>query len=417
MKTSFTPGALTPQPPLPTVGEGELSVVSPLPRTGRGAGGEGPLSGILNVDKPLGWTSHDVVGLVRRLTRQRQVGHAGTLDPLASGVLLVMVGQATRLSDYLMHGRKCYLARLRLGATTPTDDAEGEVTEARAVTGLTRERVAAALSAFRGDIEQVPPAYAAIKQGGVPVYKLARQGKEPVLAARRVRIDALALLALDGELLDILVWCGAGTYIRALARDVGQRLGCGAYLAGLRRLSSGAFGVDTAVGVQELRRLAGEGRVSKVLAPLDEAVAGWPAVITTAQQAQDVLHGNFIVDRLASRTNPFIADRSSAHASPGSAGVPPVPVDTPNEQDVRALETPASDRPRVDERSGVAMGSRNDGVDACLYGPDGVLLALARYDARRQGWQPTKVLVSPGASLSAATDAMTGTAAGTGEQA
>ncbi len=416
-------------------------MVSPLPRTGRAgwavgsaeptaqsawAGGEGPLSGILNVDKPLGWTSHDVVGLVRRLTRQRQVGHAGTLDPLASGVLLVMVGQATRLSDYLMHGRKCYLARLRLGATTPTDDAEGEVTEARAVTGLTRERVVAALSAFRGDIEQVPPAYAAIKQGGVPVYKLARQGKEPVLAARQVRIDALALLALDGEMLDILVWCGAGTYIRALARDVGERLGCGAYLAGLRRLSSGAFGVDTAVGVQELRRLAGEGRVSEVLAPLDEAVADWPVVITTAQQAQDVLHGGFIADRSSARATSGSASGSptlgSAGSSqiPGSAGGSPVPSPTqePVSSEASAARLqPIPDPPHVNDRSGVAMGARDDGADACLYGPGGVLLALARYDARRQGWQPTKVLVSPGAATGAATDAMTGTAAGAGEQA
>jgi len=409
---------LTPQPPLPTVGEGgQPSPLTPLPVRGRGVRGEGSLSGILNVDKPLGWTSHDVVGLVRRLTRQRQVGHAGTLDPLASGVLLVMVGQATRLSDYLMHGRKCYLARLRLGATTPTDDAEGEVTEAPAAPGLTRERVAAALSAFRGDIEQIPPAYAAIKQGGVPVYKLARQGKEPVLAARRVRIDALALLALDGEMLDILVWCGAGTYIRALARDVGERLGCGAYLAGLRRLSSGAFGVDTAVGVQELRRLAGEGRVSEVLAPLDEAVVGWPAVITTAQQAQDVLHGGFIVDRSAARTT---SGSAGVPQSPGSAGGSPVPGPTQGQASGAASAArpqPTPDRPRVGDRSGVSMGPRDDGADACLYGPDGVLLALARYDARRQGWQPTKVLVSPGASTGAATDAMTGTATGTGEQA
>ena len=390
--------------PLPTVGEGEPSPLTPLPRTGRAgwavgsaeprdqsarAGGEGPLSGILNVDKPLGWTSHDVVGLVRRLTRQRQVGHAGTLDPLASGVLLVMMGQATRLSDYLMHGRKCYLARLRLGATTPTDDAEGEVTEAPAAPGLTRERVAAALSAFRGDIEQVPPAYAAIKQGGVPVYKLARQGKEPVLAARRVRIDALALLALDGEMLDILVWCSAGTYIRALARDIGQRLGCGAYLAGLRRLSSGAFGVDTAVGVQELRQLADEGRVSEILAPLDEAVAGWPAVITTTQQARDVLHGNVIADSLLARASP---------ASVSNAASVVYPQTTP-------------DRPRANDGAGASVGApRDDGADARLYGPDGVLLALARYDARRQGWQPTKVFASPGAPVNAATDAMIGTA-------
>ncbi len=299
------------------------------------------MDGILNVDKPLGWTSHDVVGLVRRVTGQRQVGHAGTLDPLATGVLLVTVGAATRLSDYLMHTRKCYLARLRLGQRTSTDDAEGPVVEERPATGVTAGRVAEVLTSFLGTIEQIPPAYAAIKRDGVPAYKLARQGKAPKMAARTVRIDGLAPVDLQGDLLDLLVWCGAGTYIRALARDVGERLGCGAHLAALRRLSSGTFDVDAALGVQEIRRLAGEGRLAERLRPPDEAVASWPAIVLDDRGATAVLHGNPIDSRL----------------------------------------------PTPDSRLEPA---------ARLYARDGRLLALARYDERRRLWQPSKVFGTPG---------------------
>jgi len=296
--------------------------------------------GILNVDKPLGWTSHDVVGLVRRVTGQRQVGHAGTLDPLATGVLLVTVGSATRLSDYLMHGRKCYLARLRLGQRTTTDDAEGPVVEERPTEEVTAELAAAALASFLGTIEQIPPAYAAIKRDGVPAYKLARQGKAPEMAARTVRIDGLALVELRDNLLDALVWCGAGTYVRALARDVGERLDCGAHLAALRRLSSGTFGVDTALGVQEIRRLAGEGVLGAHMRPPDEAVAAWPAIVLDDHDAAAVLHGNPVSHR----------------------------------------PSPIAHRPASEAR---------------LYAREGRLLALARYDERREAWQPSKVFGAP----------------------
>ena len=294
------------------------------------------ISGILNVDKPLGWTSHDVVALARRLTGERQVGHAGTLDPLATGVLLVMIGAATRLSDYVMHGRKCYQARLRLGVRTSTDDGEGEVLEESPTDGVTRERVVAVLDRFRGDIQQIPPAYAAIKKGGVPAYKLARRGEAPEMAPRGVRIDGLALLHMEGDALDVLVWCGAGTYVRALARDVGAALGCGAHLAALRRLSSGAFGVDSALGVTALRALAEQGRLREQMLPLDAAVADWPALVLDEVETRAVLQGQ---------------------VAPGPAA------------------------------SGAQM--------ARLYASDGRLLALARYDAASAGWQPVKVLASP----------------------
>jgi len=304
---------------------------------------EARMDGILNVDKPLGWTSHDVVGLVRRLTGQRQVGHAGTLDPLATGVLLVTVGAATRLSDYLMHGRKCYLARVRLGQRTTTDDAEGPVVEERSTADVTAARVTAALAPFLGTIDQIPPAYAAIKKDGVPAYKLARQGKAPEMASRTVRIDGLALTGLEDGLLDMLVWCGSGTYIRALARDVGERLGCGAHLAALRRLSSGDFGVDTALGVPEMRALAADGLLYTRLRPSDEAVAAWPAVVLDDHATAAVLHGNPV---------PFRLPTSDSRLTP----------------------------------------------EARLYARDGRMLALARYDARRDMWQPGKVFGAPSVS-------------------
>jgi tRNA pseudouridine55 synthase len=294
------------------------------------------LSGILNVDKPLGWTSHDVVDLVRRLTGIRQVGHAGTLDPLATGVLLVCVGSATRLSDYLMHARKCYLARIALGSTTTTDDREGEVVERRPTSTVTRQGVVDVLSAFVGTIEQVPPAFSAIKVGGESAYRQARRGAKPELASRTVRVDGLALTELDGDMLTVLVWCGAGTYIRSLARDIGAALGCGAHLAGLRRLSSGAYSLESALSVDALRDLAADGKLQDVLAPADRAVAGWPVLVVEEPTISELVHGGII-------TTPGAG--SSGHSS------------------VRVMSV------------------------------DGRLLALAEYDPRRRGWQPRKVLI------------------------
>lgn len=290
--------------------------------------------GIFNVDKPFGWTSHNIVGLVRRLAGQRQVGHAGTLDPRATGVLLVMVGAATRLSDYLMHGRKCYLARVTLGVRTATDDGEGEIVEIRSTETVTRERVVAALGAFRGAISQLPPTFSAIKQGGVPAYRKARSGAPPQLTPREVRIEAVALTAMAGDVLDILVWCSAGTYIRSLARDLGESLGCGAHLAALRRLSSGAFTVRDAYGVGELRRLAADGALGEALWPPDVAVSTLPTVIVDTEMVDAVLHGK----------------SAPAAASSGAS-------------------------------------------EARILSADGRLLALAEFDRLTDAWQPRKVLV------------------------
>ena len=286
--------------------------------------------GMINVDKPWGWTSHDVVSLVRRLTGLRRVGHAGTLDPRATGVLVVMIGEATRLSEQLARGRKCYLARIRLGVTTSTDDGDGEVLATCPADNISVDMIAETLPRFLGEVMQTPPTFAAVKQQGVPAYKRARRGEAVALAPRAVRIEGLALLRLADALLEMLVWCGPGTYIRALARDLGAALGCGASLDTLRRLSSGSFSVDGSHDEPALRRAAAEGTLAACMTPLDAALDGWPAVIVGDDEAAGVAHG----------------------------GVVPAPA---------AWEGPRHVR---------------------LYAPDGRLLALCRYDAPRQCWQP-----------------------------
>jgi tRNA pseudouridine55 synthase len=214
------------------------------------------VSGFVLVDKPLGWTSHDVVARLRRLVGTRKIGHAGTLDPLATGLLICGVNRATRLLGWVAGEDKTYAARLRFGVTTVSDDAEGEVTTSPGAGGLTRADLVAASAAFCGDIEQVPSAVSAIKVGGQRAYALVRQGTVPKLAARPVRIarldwgeptatslDPAGVPVLD---IDLTVQCSAGTYIRALARDLGQAVGTGAYLIALRRLRSGSVSVEEA---------------------------------------------------------------------------------------------------------------------------------------------------------------------------
>ncbi|MFW5942793.1 MAG: tRNA pseudouridine(55) synthase TruB, partial [Chloroflexota bacterium] len=198
------------------------------------------MEGLLNVDKPLHLTSHDVVARVRRLCDTRRVGHAGTLDPLASGVLVLAVGRATRLLEYVVGQPKEYQARVRLGQETNTYDGEGEITAQRPVP-VTRADVEQALQQFRGDIAQIPPMYSALKKGGKRLYELARQGKEVEREARRVTIYDLEILTWDRPVLTVRVRCSTGTYIRSLAHDLGQALGTGAYLSGLRRTAIGAF--------------------------------------------------------------------------------------------------------------------------------------------------------------------------------
>jgi tRNA pseudouridine55 synthase len=273
------------------------------------------MNGILAIDKPYGWTSHDVVARVRVLARQRRIGHAGTLDPMATGVLLVCLGDATRVSDALMEGTKWYLARVAFGATTTTDDALGTVTSLHSP-GFALGQLVAILKQFVGSIEQRPPAFAAIKRDGVPAYKRARMGQDVELAPRHVKVHCMSLLdfsplpedppregmidvAVAGQAsgmayATLLISCSKGTYIRSIARDVGTALGCGAHLCALRRLASGSFTTRDTISVQNLQSISGSlgpAGITPLLAPLDRALDGWPAFVANAQQARSFVTG------------------------------------------------------------------------------------------------------------------------------
>lgn len=249
--------------------------------------------GLLNIDKPAGPTSHDIVAAVRRGTRVKKVGHAGTLDPMATGVLVVCVGAATRLSQYAMGSRKTYVARVRFGIETDTYDAGGTTT-AQSDAPLEREAVEAALGAFRGEIEQVPPMYSAIKQDGQKLYDLARAGQEVERPARPVTIYRLEMTAWEPPFATLRVECSAGTYIRSLAYDLGRAVGTGAHLAALERAASGPFAVEKAVAWDAFQAALASGTWRDYLLPPDMALAEYPRVDLTAPEAEDIRHGRLI---------------------------------------------------------------------------------------------------------------------------
>ncbi len=249
-------------------------------------------AGILNLDKPTGMTSHDVVNRVRRVAGTRRVGHAGTLDPLATGVLLVCVGRATRLVEYLVGQQKVYEAMIRLGQTTNTYDADGEVIQERPLT-FSPQDLENALTQFRGEIEQMPPMFSAIKQDGQPLYKLARQGKEVARKTRQVTIAELSILAWDTPHLTVRVTCSSGTYIRSLAHDLGEVLGCGGHITKLRRMAVGDFAVNTAVSLNDLS----PENITSYLLPLDTAVSHLRRLDLTKQDSDDLLQGKQITSQ------------------------------------------------------------------------------------------------------------------------
>lgn len=259
--------------------------------------------GILNINKPTDWTSHDVVARVRRIAGQRSVGHAGTLDPAATGVLLVCLGQATRVAEYLMAGDKTYRALIRLGTTTDTYDADGEVTATGAVPDLSAPDLESALTEFTGEIQQFPPAYSAIKQDGVPLHRRARRGEEIQLQARPVTIYRIDVLEWRSPDLNIDVACAPGTYIRSLAHDLGQRLGCGAHLAGLVRTRSGRFSLDEAITLQALADAAAQGALERHLHPLEDALGGLVAVPVDGPATAHLVHGRPIPAQESPPTN------------------------------------------------------------------------------------------------------------------
>jgi tRNA pseudouridine55 synthase len=273
--------------------------------------GRGPIVGILNVDKPTGLTSHDVVARTRQASGLGKVGHAGTLDPAASGVLLVCLGQATRVAEFLMQGRKRYEAEIRLGVTTDTGDAEGRVIRRNTEIDVIQEDVQQALSRFRGRIEQVPPMHSALKHKGTTLYRLARQGIEVERKPRAVEIYDLRLTDWTPPTFRLLVECSKGTYVRALAMDLGDVLGTGAHLQRLVRLACGPYTLEDALSLTEaLHRLA-DGHWRQILHPIDEALLDFEAVIMDGE-AETMIRQGQQVRGPEPRAGPFCRAYSSS---------------------------------------------------------------------------------------------------------
>ncbi len=248
-------------------------------------------NGFLIVDKPSGVTSFSIVSLVRRLTQVRRVGHAGTLDPLASGVLPVAIGHATRLIEYLDDELKTYVASVRFGTATDTYDAEGAVTATGDATVIDSGRIEAVLPAFEGTIEQTPPMYSALKVAGKPLYRYAREGAAINVAARNVFIESVALRAYADGAAEIVARCGKGTYIRSLAHDLGTALGCPAHLAALRRTSTGGFNIEGAHAPSDIEAATRDGRLAELVLAPDRAVERRPAAIFGDERTTDVVCG------------------------------------------------------------------------------------------------------------------------------
>jgi tRNA pseudouridine55 synthase len=247
------------------------------------------MDGALLLDKPLGVSSNFALQKAKKIMGARKAGHGGTLDPLASGLLVVVFGEATKFAGPLLDGDKEYLATLQLGVTTATGDAEGDVLERRPIDANDAD-VQEVLGRFRGEIEQIPPMYSALKRDGVPLYKLARRGEEVERKARRVSISQLDLRAFHSPLMEIRVRCSKGTYIRTLAQDIGAALGCGAHLAALRRTGSGRFRIDDAVGLEALAAMSPESRLRRLL-PLAELLVGLPRAELDAPSAARLRNG------------------------------------------------------------------------------------------------------------------------------
>lgn len=250
------------------------------------------MDGIFNVHKPVGVTSHDVVAKMRKLLKQRRVGHAGTLDPAASGVLPICAGQATRVAEYLSESGKAYRATIIFGVETDTYDAEGEVTRVASVEKLDQASIEQALAHFRGKQMQIPPRYSAIKIQGQTAYKRVRAGEELVMEGRPIEITSLEMRTWQKPALILDIECSKGTYIRSLAYDLGRELNCGAHLGGLVRTRSGPFCLEESSTLEELTQASEQGKLAAYIQPADLALQQYPALYLHAEEAERVAHGN-----------------------------------------------------------------------------------------------------------------------------
>ena len=294
------------------------------------------IDGILNIIKPAGMSSFAIVSMVRSASGQRRVGHAGTLDRSAGGVLPVCLGRATRVIEFMSDVHKTYRAKVRLGVVTDTYDADGSVVEESDCSSVSREQLERLIPSFVGAIEQVPPMYSALKVGGTRLHKLARAGVEVELKSRQIDIYRIDLTCWEPPHFSIDVECGKGTYIRSLAYDIGRALGCGAHLAGLIRTRNGVFDIAEGFTVGQVRDAFAEGRWRDVLQPIDSVLQHMPAVVVDKPAEKDIAHG--------------------------------VPADL-----------------NVD-------GGRDTGW-CRAYSADGGLIALLRYDVKRGNWHPQKVFI------------------------
>lgn len=302
------------------------------------------MDGLILVRKPVPWTSHDVVRNLRRTLAEKRIGHFGTLDPLASGLLLAAVGRATRLFPYFSAYEKTYEARIRLGFATDTYDAGGTPLGEERTDLPPAEIVSAALGRFEGEIEQLPPPYSAKKVGGKPLYAYARKKQEVERRPSRVFVRAFRLRGYEPPFLEAEVICASGTYVRGLAHDLGLALGCGAHLSGLVRTSIGPYRIEDGHDPDEIRNLREEGRTDRFLIPLERLLTDRPAYVLSGREAEDVRLGRTV--------------------RPESPRIAP------------AGPEPPSDRPVVR-----------------LLGPDGGLAALARPGADPGSWAPVVVFL------------------------
>src|SRR5450432_2977057 len=293
------------------------------------------MDGILNINKATGMTSHDVVAKVRKLLKQKRVGHAGTLDPAASGVLPICVGQGTRVAEYLSESGKAYRAEIRFGVVTDTYDREGSILRTSDTSELSLTRIEELLPQFMGAQMQMPPLYSAIKLQGQPAYKRMRAGEEITLEARPIEIYALHIVTWQAPLLTLDIECSKGTYIRSLAYDLGEQLGCGAHLAGLIRTRSGPFTLEKSSSLEKLADIIEQGALPTHIFAADYAIQQYPALHLDEETAGRVLHGN----------------------------------------------TFHYDLPALQPESALAR----------IYDSKGYFLAIARWDAEEQVWQPKKV--------------------------
>ena len=254
------------------------------------------LNGILLIDKPHGMTSNQVLQKAKRILQACKAGHTGSLDPIATGLLPLCFGEATKVSQFMLDADKQYWVRIKLGEATTTYDIEGEVVSTGAV-NVDQRQIEKALESFTGTISQLPPMYSAVKQGGQALYKLAREGKEVERSPREVTVYRIDLLNFDGEYLELEILCSKGTYVRTIAHDLGQMLGCGAHVVELRRLGVGDFRIDEAVALEDVEDLQSPEEVEQLLFPVDEALLGLPDVTLTSLATHYLLQGQPVTVR------------------------------------------------------------------------------------------------------------------------